>query len=337
MAGRYALIAAPADDEDATALAGLLGDPRRGGYTVERAQDGEAVMRFLAARTPTDVVLVHTDRVPVDPEALAACRSTHVLVIAAGRRLAPEAGPGRAVLAGASTRAIVRVLRDGRADGNADGDITARELHNRLAHTMTLDFRDELETPFVVTHTQRHARARERELRRNRREHRQELSVRSLRVAAAAGGVALLGSLPLMWVFGGSGLEYAFAGDTAWPSRIAPLLCLLTALTGLGFAATRHGDTALAALVSASVGGIYGLMDRFAEPDLGLGVLIAFLALALLALSSLRAILRRLEYVGTAAFGAACLGYQVVGPRSVGVIVVAVFLLAAGLVGTRNV
>ena len=202
MGHRCALIAARSGDEDAMVLAGILADAARGGYAVERVDDDEAVGAFLAARDATDVVLVCSDGVRVDGAALAACRSTHVLVLATEHDADLVAAPGRAVIAGAPFRALVRALRDGRADGN--GDITARELHNRLAHTHNLQFRDALETPFVVTHTDRHIRRQQRAARRTRSA---EWTENALRAATAIGAPALLLSLPLVWLFGESGLN----------------------------------------------------------------------------------------------------------------------------------
>lgn len=321
MGRRCALIAAPLGSEDATVLAGILADAERGGYIVERVIDDEAVAPFLAARDATDVVLVVCDGVRVDPAALAACRSTHVLVLATDHDADLAAGPGRAVIAGAPFRAVVRALRDGRADGNADGDITARELHNRLAHTHRLHFSDALETPFVVTHTDRHARA----ARRRKLEVRDatEVSEKALRGSALLGAVALLGSLPLVWLFGESGLSYAFASGTAWPSRIAPLVCVVAAVAGAVRAVTGRGDAAVVVLVGASAGALVGLLDRFVDPDLGAGMGFTVLGFVLLLFGAQNALRTHLDTVGVACGAAAFLGYHVVGPRSWGWIVIA--------------
>ncbi|MDA0169013.1 hypothetical protein OJ998_07945 [Solirubrobacter taibaiensis] len=326
MGRRCALIAAPSGDEDATVLAGILADAERGGYKVERADDDEAVGAFLAARDATDVVLVCSDGVPVDGSALAACRSTHVLVLATDHDADVVAGAGRAVIAGAPFRALVRALRDGRADGNADGDITARELHNRLAHTHNLQFSDALETPFVVTHTDRHVRRQRRAAQRTRSA---EWTENALRASTAIGAVALLVSLPLVWLFGESGLEYAFASGTAWPSRIAPLLGVATAVAGFAHAATGRGAGAVVVLVSASAGAVVGLLDRFVDPDLGLGLLFTLLGLGLLLGGALDVLRHHYDTLGVACGSAAVLGYQVVGPRSWGWIALAVALLVA--------
>src|SRR5689334_2120304 len=123
MAGRRSALIA-SDGHNTLALAGILGDPQRGGYTVSRAADSDGVAEFLGEQDATDVVLVVSDGVRVDPAALAACRSTHVVVLVADPEAGFDAPPGSAVLAGAPTASLVRSLRDGRADGNADGDIT---------------------------------------------------------------------------------------------------------------------------------------------------------------------------------------------------------------------
>ena len=334
MGRRCALIAARSGDEDATVLAGILADAGRGGYAVERVDDDEAVGAFLAARDATDVVLVCSDGVRVDGPALAACRSTHVLVLATEHDADLVAAPGRAVIAGAPFRALVRALRDGRADGNGDGDITARELHNRLAHTHNLQFSDALETPFVVTRTDRHIRRQQRAARRTRSA---EWTENALRASTAIGAVALLLSLPLVWLFGESGLEYAFASGTAWPSRIAPLLCLVTAAAGFVHAATGRGAGAVVLLVSASAGAVVGLLDRFVDPDLGLGLLFTVLGLGLLLGGALDILRRHYDTLGIACGCAAILGYQVVGPRSWGWIVVAVVIAVSSAVhATRS-
>ena len=334
MGRRCALIAAPFGNDDATVLAGILADAARGGYIVERVVADEAVAAFLAARDATDVVLVACDGVRVDPAALAACRSAHVLVLATDHDADLVAGPGRAVIAGAPFRALARALRDGRADGNGDGDVTARELHDRLAHTHTLRFTDSLETPFVVTHTDRHARRRRRAVRRARSA---EWTSNALRACTLIGAVALLVSLPLTWLFGENGLEYAFASGTAWPSRIAPLLCMLTAAAGFLHAATGRGACAVVILVGASAGALYGLLDRFVDPDLGVGLVFTVLGFGLLLAGAYDVLRRHYDILGVAGACAAVVGYQVVGPRAWGWIVLAAVLgIASAVHATRS-
>ena len=143
------------------------------------------------------------------------------------------------------------------------------------------------------------------------------------------GAVALLGSLPLVWLFGESGLEYAFASGTAWPSRIAPLLCMATAVAGFVHAATGRGAGAVVVLVGATAGALVGLLDRFVDPGLGLGLLFTLLGLGLLLGGALDVLRRHYDTLGLACGCAAVLGYQVVGPRSWGWIALAVGVLLA--------
>lgn len=280
VAGRYALIAAPADDEDTTALAAILGDPERGEFSVQRAHDGDAIARFLAARVPSDVVLIHADGVPFDPAALAACRSTHMLVLTT-KRLEP--GPGRAILSGADPRAVVRALRDGRADRDADGDVTAEELYARLRPTHMVELRSELVTPFVVSRTQRH---RPRTPAAGRWQ-------RARQAVIAAGAAGLLVSLPLPWVFGESGLDYAFGEGTAWPSRIAAFSPLVLAVAALAHARTGRWPGVLVALVTTTWGAVLGMLTRWDEPEVGAGIILAFVAPLLILAGTIETVLER--------------------------------------------
>ncbi|MDA0181598.1 hypothetical protein OJ997_14935 [Solirubrobacter phytolaccae] len=320
MPGRYALIAASAGDEDATALAGILGDPERGDFTVERTDEPDAIARFLAVRTPDDVVLVLTDGVPVD---VSGCRSTHVLVLATDERTELDTRPGRALIAGAPTRAVVRALRDGRADGNADGEVTAGELHNRMSHTLQLQLHDGLETPFVVSRTRRKPRQAP-------ADDRGSWDRDWRRGCVVAGVVALLGSLPLAWMFGATGLEYAFGEGTAWPSRIVPLACLAAALAGIVNLATRRGGTWIVLLASIGAGALWAFLNRFEAPDPGLGTLFAGAGLALLLVGAYDALRKWPETVGLACAGGAIVAYQLAGPRNWVWIVLGAAALAGG-------
>jgi hypothetical protein len=313
--GHHALVAAPADASEAASLAGLLADR----FLVQPARDEQAVAAFLAARAATDVVLVHADGVRVDPAALAACPSPRVLVLPADLRLADEAPPGRTVIAGASTRAVVRALRDGRADDDLDGEVTARELHDRLARTHPVRARGDLDAPFVVARTDRAPR-----LRRRARG-----GALSRRAVTLAGVIALVASLPMAWFFGEPGLVYALGDGTAWPARVPPLLCLLTALAGLGAAVTGRGDRAIPVLAVASCGALLAIMGRFLDHETGPGVFSAAIGLTLLLYGSRAAGDADADGLGVACVGAGLLAYQVAGPRGWSWIALACVVLAA--------
>lgn len=301
---RYALIAAAPDDGDAADLATILADPGRGDFTVEHTDDPDGVARFLADRAPTDEVLIHTAGTPVD---LATCRAARVLVLTEDERTPLEADAGRAVIAGAPTRAVVRALRAGRADRDANGEVTARELYDRMRHTLELTMRSGLDAPFVVSRTRRPQEA----TRRDRRE-RLQLTWRLACVLAAAAG--LLAALALPWYFGGTGLEYAFGDGTAWPNRVAPLVCLGVALVSAAYPWHRRGGGWVAILAAIALGATAGLFVRFVEPDVGPGVPVVFLALALLLTGLTPAIRERSDSIGCGCVGGAIVAYQVVGP-----------------------
>ena len=103
----------------------------------------------------------------------------------------------------------------------------------------------------------------------------------------------------------------------------------MTAAAGFAHAATGRGAGAVVLLVSASAGAEVGLLDRFVDPDLGLGLLFTLLGLGLLLGGALDILRRHYDTLGIACGCAAILGYQVVGPRSWGWIALAVALLVA--------
>ncbi len=305
MAGRYALIAAPTALE-ASALQEILADPSRGDFTVTRARDAEGIVRFLAARDPDDVVLVHSDGVLVDAAALAACRSAHVLVLAADRDAAKlDAPPGGAVVTGAPTSAVVRALRGGRADRDADGEVTALELYERIGHTVELLLDGELDASFVVTRTQRQllgtTRAdRARRLRRQRR------------ILVALGTLALLAGLPLPWVYGATGLEYAFGEGTAWPSRVAVLTVLVVALGAAVHLWRGRGAAGVLVLVAGMYGALLAFLSRWDDPDLGYGFVLTILAPLLIVAGTFKPALEHRDAIGFAAAGGFLVALQVV-------------------------
>jgi len=84
-------------------------------------------------------------------------------------------------------------------------------------------------------------------------------------------------------------------------------------------------------LAAAGLGALYGLMDRFAEPDLGFGLLFAAGGLVLLVGGVLPTIFKRPEDLGVACGAAAVLAYEVVGPRNWGWMVLVALALTLTL------
>ena len=204
MGRRCALIAAPSGDEDATVLAGILADAVRGGYVVERVDDDEAVGAFLAARDATDVVLVCSDGVRVDGAALAACRSTHVLVLATEHDADLVAAPGAP--SSPALRFEPSCARCATAAPTATATATSPPASSTTGSPTrtTCNSAKRWRRRSCVTHTDRHIRRQQRAARRTRSA---EWTENALRASTAIGAVALLVSLPLVWLFGESGLR----------------------------------------------------------------------------------------------------------------------------------
>ena len=289
------------DDPDSGALIDVLADPEIGAFEDEYGPPAA----FLAARHPADVILVHVAGDPGEVVgALDGCPSTHVLVISE-REIAAEPKRGRAFLTGAPTRAVARALLSGRADKDKDGDVTVRELYQRLRQNHQPRLRSSLDTAFVIARYPR-------EQPEAPAPHKgsQGLS----RLLAGAGAALLVGALWLPWLYGGSGARLAFASGTAWPNRLAALAGLALALGALLFALGRLKPAWVVVLAAITYGALLGLLERWTtDADYGLGYVLTALA-PLPILYAARAGLR--PETGAASVGGGLITYQLVGPGS---------------------
>lgn len=130
----------------------------------------------------------------------------------------------------------------------------------------------------------------------------------------AGGAAALLAALALPWFYGATGFAFGFADGTAWPNRVAPVLCAVLGLLSVAYVVHRRGGAWLVVLAAATFGATGGLWQRFEAPDVGPGVVAVFLALALL-LDGLRDTLReRIDHATLPSIGALVFTYQLVGP-----------------------
>lgn len=130
----------------------------------------------------------------------------------------------------------------------------------------------------------------------------------------AGGAAGLMAALALPWFWGGTGFAYAFADGTAWPNRVAPLLCVVLGVLAAAYLVHRRAGAWLVVLAAATFGAAGGLWQRFEAPDVGPGIVVVFLALALL-LDGLRDTLReRAERATLPCIGALVFTYQLVGP-----------------------
>lgn len=334
MPGRYALIVS----QDAAGLADFLEED--GGFEVQTTVNPNEVAAFAAAREAADVVLVAIDGDPrATVSALEACASTHVLVIAENE-IAAEPAKGRAFLTGAPLRVVGRELRSGRADKDKDGEVLVRELYQRLRQNHQPRLRSSLDTAFVVARNPQRVDARERIRRQRNRDGQGFTRGGRQRPLVAAGAVLALAALPLAWLYGGSGLDLAFAAGTAWPNRIAPLAGVALALVAIPFLLRRLSAGWVVFVAGFDLGALVGFLQRFDSADYGPGY---FLALAA-PLPILLATWRQAEHESSgwlAGVGTAVVGYQLVGGNSwsaliIGACIAAFAAWVLGMIGRAD-